>query len=609
MPMLSNTVSNIQPSTGKSKQILQYKMCEQYDRNFEPGKFEKGWNNEEGSEFIYNDNLQCVWKKSRTENEISSKISDELLQLRMQWEGERRGMEKMGESWGGNIQLTGNPKEKSELQRKEWGLEGWDNLQTKRWLLFQRKNKIRKMPRRVQKYVKKGRVYNGVSTEYGNGDWKITDTNGMCTSHRPQSGKQRYKQSNVIQKQFRPQEIRSGASYTTTLATVTKEQYTGIIFCPTVSTGAFVARRNGRIFLTGNSGFPKSMDISKQIDKKLGAQREVISMRTDGNKGGGTKVFDDDDYIWDKPFPVTEATSDKAKQWSGWGTALKPAVEPVVMARKPLSEPTVADNVLKYGTGGINIDESRIPTGDELGRDFTNGKSDIFGGGSGIPGSVTSGNSNGRFPANLIIDEEAGKLLDEQSGLDRGQKGVVSGNEPSHTKKNAIYGDYSMVSGKYAEPKDSGGGASRFFYCPKTSKSDRNEGLDLFEDRPSYMVENGSKTSGVSGERYERATIQKNNHPTVKPTDLMLYLIRLVTPKGGTTLDPFMGSGSTGKAAVRGGFGFIGMELEEEYFEIAEARIKWESDKPKTITTSKTKKDDVLTNPETIETLNKFFGE
>jgi site-specific DNA-methyltransferase (adenine-specific) len=357
------------------------------------------------------------------------------------------------------------------------------------------------------------------------------------------------------------------------------------------------------------SGFPKSMDISKQIDKKLGAQREVISMRTDGNKGGGTKVFDDDDYIWDKPFPVTEATSDEAKQWSGWGTALKPAVEPVVMARKPLSEPTVADNVLKYGTGGINIDESRIPTGDELGRDFTNGKSDIFGGGSGIPGSVTSGNSNGRFPANLIIDEEAGKLLDEQSGLDRGQKGVVSGNEPSHTKKNAIYGDYSMVSGKYAEPKDSGGGASRFFYCPKTSKSDRNEGLDLFEDRPSYMVENGSKTSGVSGERYERATIQKNNHPTVKPTDLMLYLIRLVTPKGGTTLDPFMGSGSTGKAAVRGGFGFIGMELEEEYFDIAEARIKWESDKPKTITTSKTKKDDVLTNPETIETLNKFFGE
>ena len=222
----------------------------------------------------------------------------------------------------------------------------------------------------------------------------------------------------------------------------------------------------------------------------------------------GFEIRDQIMWVYGSGFPKSHNIGKKVDEYEGWGTALKPAHEPIVMARKPFKG-SVAQNVLEWGTGGINIDDSRIGTDEELGRDFTKGKSDIFGGGSGIPGSVTTGNSQGRFPANIIFDEEAGKILDEQSG-----------------------------------------GASRFFYCPKTSKKDRNEGVD------------------------------GNNHPTVKPTDLMLYLICLVTPKGGTTLDPFMGSGSTGKAAVRGGFDFLGIEREEEYMEISTARIQYEKDNP-----------------------------
>jgi DNA modification methylase len=327
------------------------------------------------------------------------------------------------------------------------------------------------------------------------------------------------------------------------------------------------------IFWCYGQGFPKSMDISKQIDKKLGAQREVIgktagSGMTKSNVEQGAQNRNVTEWDVYSNNPVT----DEAKQWSGYGTALKPAHEPIVMARKPLSEKTVVDNVLKWGTGGINIDESRISTDEELGRDFTNGKSDIFGGGSGIPGSVTSGNSNGRFPANIIFDEEAGKMLDEQTGvLTSGFMKAGTIRKMSESDVNT-YGHYDSDT-SYRDTYGDSGGASRFFYCPKVSKSERNEGLDI-----------------------------SNPHPTLKPVSLMRYLIRLVTPKGGTTLDPFMGSGSTGKAAVRGGFDFIGIEREDEYFKIAEARIEYEKNKPKGNVKNKTPK------KETEETLNKFFG-
>jgi site-specific DNA-methyltransferase (adenine-specific) len=275
---------------------------------------------------------------------------------------------------------------------------------------------------------------------------------------------------------------------------------------------------------------------------------------------------------------ITKGTS----EWEGWGTALKPSHEPIVMARKPLSEKTVAENVLRWGTGGLNIDDSRVGTDDVLGRNLYQTQGTLNSSIKGV-GSVSDDWKMGRWPANIIFDEKAGQVLDQQSGISTGKVGMTQQSSP----KNLYEGFKSKGDTKVNDGKTDKGGASRFFYCPKASKKDRDEGLDNFEDKQETMFGNkdGVKQLGRStlpGNEHQPKEVQpnKNNHPTVKPTELMLYLIKLVTPVGGTVLDCFLGSGSTGKAAVRGGFDFIGIEKEEEYIKIAEARINNEY-KPK----------------------------
>ena len=363
------------------------------------------------------------------------------------------------------------------------------------------------------------------------------------------------------------------------------------------------------------SGFPKSMNIGKAMDKVQGNEREVV-----GKKGGKidfskTKKGDTSFYetAWDnKDYVELEITKGNSP-YEGWGTALKPAHEPIVMARKPLSEKTVVNNVLEWGTGGINIDASRVGTTTKTNGGKANKENNRIAANGGYVNDVSSQEHNyGRFPANIIFDEEAGKILDEQSGISK-STGGRSGNKEG-VGQNGIYGQYS------GEVKDGNpglgdtGGASRFFYCPKTSKKDRNEGLENFEGKQigtynahSSDLENygGSSLGAASMSGNNKMPQPKQNfHPTVKPTDLMLYLIRLVTPTGGTTLDPFMGSGSTGKAAVRGGFDFIGIEREKEYMEIAEARIQYEIDNPYNEET----KTRINVKKEVNEKVNKFFN-
>ena len=339
------------------------------------------------------------------------------------------------------------------------------------------------------------------------------------------------------------------------------------------------------------SGFPKSHNIGKSVDKLLGNEREVIGTKIHSQKG--VKAAEERTTIGAGAFgepreaDITKGTS----QYEGWGTALKPAHEPIVMARKPLSEKTVVNNVLEWGTGGINIEESRISykSKDDMEiRKNTHRETNKLGDGNFGGGKYSQPVESGRFPANIILDEEAGKILDEQSGISK-STGGRSGNKEG-VGQNGIYGQYS------GEVKDGNpglgdvGGASRFFYCPKTSKRDRNEGLEDFKGKQigTYNA-HSSDLKNYGGSSLGAASMSGNNkmpqpkqnfHPTVKPTDLMLYLIRLVTPKGGTTLDPFMGSGSTGKAAVRGGFDFVGIEMDEQYMEIATARIQYEQDNP-----------------------------
>ena len=324
------------------------------------------------------------------------------------------------------------------------------------------------------------------------------------------------------------------------------------------------------------SGFPKSHNIGKAVDKIEGNEREVV---------GEKKIYDthhsptEKENNWQvKDIPLTKGQS----KYEGWGTALKPANEPICVARKPLSEKTIADNVMKWGTGGINIDGCRVEykSDDDISgwskKNYTEGETSS-GFIDGLNNQSSSKNEEGRFPANIILDETAAELLDKQSGVTK------STPTPSHTRKGnvvadertskaaGIFGDGNMLYGSNHNDK---GGASRFFYVAKVSKKERNLGLDLFEDKPSYMVENGSKTSGLNGKSYERTTIVKNNHPTLKPINLMTYLCRLITPEGGIVLDPFMGSGSTGISALLEGFRFVGMEMDADYFKIAEARIE-----------------------------------
>lgn len=242
------------------------------------------------------------------------------------------------------------------------------------------------------------------------------------------------------------------------------------------------------------SGFPKSLDVSKAIDKAAGAEREVVDIGRSGKTA-----------IWDKrgrmgTYDITTAATEDAKTWAGWGTALKPALEPITVARKPFAG-TVAANVLQYGTGAINVDACRIKADEEA-----------------------------RWPANLMHDgsPEVDDLLQ---------------------------------------------GAARFFYCAKASNEDRDAGLSRAKTSAAEKTNRKEGSAGITPYAGSR-TPTRNTHPTVKPVELMRYLCRLVTRPGGVVLDPFMGSGSTGRACIEEGFTFIGIERDAAYYDLACERMR-----------------------------------
>jgi site-specific DNA-methyltransferase (adenine-specific) len=325
------------------------------------------------------------------------------------------------------------------------------------------------------------------------------------------------------------------------------------------------------------SGFPKSHNISKGIDKAAGAEREVIGKEKNfgaSKASEGKQAFGDYAGEWNLTAPNTK----EAQQWDGWGTALKPAHEPMVLARKPL-EGTVANNVLTFGVGGLNIDGSRVDYVDENdGGDWSRFeghqssktiRKNMTENGQGLlDDRVDNGKQSGRFPANFIHDgsDEVVALFPTTSPSPKGlitQGGKASGgfdvgsSDGTRNTKFQGHGD--------------SGSAARFFYCAKASKRDRNEGLDGFEAKKAGSMA-GGEDKRENG-RSHLPNFSANHHPTVKPTTLMQYLIRLVTPPNGIVLDPFMGSGSTGKACAYEGFDFIGIDQSAEYVAIAQARI------------------------------------
>jgi site-specific DNA-methyltransferase (adenine-specific) len=319
------------------------------------------------------------------------------------------------------------------------------------------------------------------------------------------------------------------------------------------------------------SGFPKSLDVSKAIDREAGAEREVVGQCKRTGKDAGTYGAMAGDNLL--TAPATEA----AKQWQGWGTALKPALEPITVARKPLIG-TVAENVLAHGTGALNVDGCRVAHGDDVDlsavqRTSQNGRPEAWRMNKAQNGrEIQTYKTAGRWPANLIHDGS-----EEVVGLFPVLKGAGSqrsGNQSSQTGEGGLFGVGNHL-GNGMRFGDSGSGA-RFFYCAKASKRDRDEGCEGMPIVTHQSGMGGAMPVDDDGNNRDRFKAQsRNHHPTVKPTDLMRYLCRLVTPPNGTVLDPFMGSGSTGKAAMLEGFNFIGIEREAEYIEIAKARINW----------------------------------
>ena len=323
------------------------------------------------------------------------------------------------------------------------------------------------------------------------------------------------------------------------------------------------------------SGFPKSLNISKAIDKAAGAEREMIGIGKYANKGR-TPSNSQVNVGSSLESNVTAPATAEAQQWDGWGTALKPAHEPIVMARKPL-DGTVANNVLTHGTGGINIDASRVGRveGDNSvagNRTATFGTQEVLSGGDGSGG--WSQNEQGRFPANFIHDGS-----DEVLELFPDSKGMATQRSNANIK---VYGGNSLLESSTTFPDvrqgfNDNGSAARFFYCAKAGKAERNAGLDpdLF---PLQNYTDANKMGGagdtmLTGSGNPRDGRKHNNHPTVKPLALMQYLVRLVTPPNGTVLDPFAGSGTTLVAATMEKFDCIGIEMTDEYLPIIEARV------------------------------------
>ena len=279
------------------------------------------------------------------------------------------------------------------------------------------------------------------------------------------------------------------------------------------------------------SGFPKSHNIGKAVDKIQGNKREEVEEehwgRKNRNKEYSANVFTGN-RVNDETINKRTITKGNS-QWEGWGTALKPAHEPIVMARKPFNT-SVAENVLTHGTGGINIDECRVGTEKRKSKGMSS--LGVMHDDDWKPKDIET-ESTGRFPANIIHDgsEEVLEVFEE---------------------------------------------SSRFFYCAKASKAERNMGLDDFDKKSNAFMATKNGTSGKASKGMERFKTQPkaNYHPTVKPIKLMEYLVRLVTPKEGIVLEPFAGSGTTLIACKQQGFNYIGIEKEQEYCDIAEARLK-----------------------------------
>jgi DNA modification methylase len=579
LPELRDALSNAHQRAGRSQQDVQRRVQAGADRSGERGGAALGA--PQGA---------CGGVRGLREGRVEAGCLAEAcgvadMQQRVQRPSARRGVGEarpqgardMDVREGGSLAAADDGCEQSFV-------EGWADLPQAEGCVCGSEDQLRSLPGNVRVDGAQGRVCDGASAGYSAVDWSSADSDGVRASHQPRCDGQSVGEPDPVQDQRGTQEVRAWRGHKTAVVRIEPFRYVGKVWCLRVPTGAFVAVRDGVAFPTGNSGFPKSLDVSKAIDKAAGA--DPVDLGPSPNWRESKRGREKDGRMEVRGANAGRLTSpatNAARQWEGWGTALKPAWEPICLARKPLIG-TVAANVLEHGTGALNIDGCRVAYEDTP-NPATNPLYRVQNGYAVKVGSDASGSSFsvkreggevtasplGRWPANFVHDGS-----DEVVGLfpdSNGQQGDVRGTEPSRTggEGTNCYGEYGRVPA--AKRNDGGGSAARFFYAAKASKKDRDEGLDAFEKVRTGGMQATADGSMLTGSGNERTTRRANIHPTVKPTDLMRYLCRLITPPNGIVLDPFMGSGSTGKAAMREGFRFIGIERDEGYFDIAEARI------------------------------------
>lgn len=462
------------------------------------------------------------------------------------------------------------------------------------------------------------RIHNGTSADCSERDRPYSASAGSSSSRESRSAGQSNRESSVVCDEPGSQVVRGARFTASDLVRISEEHYSGIMWCVTVPSGAFVARANGQAFVTGNSGFPKSANISKQIDAQNGDQGTFGEPKSEAHAGwiargkfrgsegheGYQRPWMGDEEAVDRNARTYIGGSEAAKQWAGWGTATKPAAEEWILVRKPLAESTVASNVLTYGTGALNIDKSRVACDSKT--VFPTSRTPavyVYAHGTALKDTMPSDAApNGRWPSNVLLSHTDCKIvdgaapecspncpvaaLDAQSGVSRSQGGRI-GKKAASSVNIVPDGQYCAGDPGFGDT----GGASRYFktfsndewpaqnfiYLPKPSTAEKNAGC---EELPIAFA---SKLSGGEGKRRERAdpelsnhTRARNPHPTVKSVALMRYLITMITPPGGLVLDPFLGSGTTAVACKAAGFDCIGIENVAEYIEIAKARVKYD---------------------------------
>ena len=577
LPALQQAIHDAHAGAGRAQQDMRAGMCGGDNRSEELGS--KAAGNPQGAD----GGLRGVREAGMETGCVAAQGGDANVQPQMQWGAARSGMgDTCAQGAVGMVGGIGSSPRGAHDWAEQSGVEGRSNVSQPEGSLRRSADQVRAMPCWSNEHGPRGRLCHGASSCGGTGGWETTDANGVRASHQSRCDGQSAGEPDAVRHERTAQGIRAWGGHRSAVVRVVPFHYTGKVWCLRVPTGAFVAVRNGVAFPTGNSGFPKSLDVSKAIDKArrrdyvqvaldMGLNlpgRNVDDWTKEGHAPGdkwwsefkaalppetwqaierrviGSAVSGQSAWFARGVGDVTAPATDAAQQWQGWGTALKPALEPITMARKPLIG-TVAANVAAHGTGGLNIDGCRVPIDQDADasqlRTMQRSKreADDGWGMSSVSGDIPSVvRTDGRWPANLIHDGSSDVVAAFPDSNGSGTARVLK--RCAKTENNGW--GMNTTAADFAHLPDAGtGSAARFFYCAKASKKDRGDG---------------------------------NGHPTVKPTDLMAYLCRLVTPPGGVVLDPFMGSGSTGKAAVREGFAFIGIEREADYLRIATARIE-----------------------------------